>query len=159
MLKIFGVIMKIRKIIILSLTAIVLLALFGMREFTLAQMNNNMDYIASHLQDKERYQKVWFDAVSRSVEITAYNPMRSQTDDRPWETASGRRASLQSLAVSRDLLAKNGGPYNYGDTAYVVVPFIVDDTMNKRYTNRVDIFLERQWAARIWGEKVGWIAN
>ena len=159
MLKIFGVIMKIRKIIILSLTAIVLLALFGMREFTLAQMNNNMDYIASHLQDKERYQKVWFDAVSRSVEITAYNPMRSQTDDRPWETASGRRASLQSLAVSRDLLAKNGGPYNYGDTVYVVVPFIVDDTMNKRYTNRVDIFLERQWAARIWGEKVGWIAN
>ena len=151
--------MKIRKIIILSLTAIVLLALFGMREFTLAQMNNNMDYIASHLQDKERYQKVWFDAVSRSVEITAYNPMRSQTDDRPWETASGRRASLQSLAVSRDLLAKNGGPYNYGDTVYVVVPFIVDDTMNKRYTNRVDIFLERQWAARIWGEKVGWIAN
>ena len=151
--------MKIRKIIILSLTAIVLLALFGMREFTLAQMNNNMDYIASHLQDKERYQKVWFDAVSRSVEITAYNPMRSQTDDRPWETASGRRASLQSLAVSRDLLAKNGGPYNSGDTVYVVVPFIVDDTMNKRYTNRVDIFLERQWAARIWGEKVGWIAN
>ena len=159
MLEIFGVIMKIRKIIILSITAIVLLALLGMREYTLVKMNNNMDYIASHLQDKERYQKVWFDAVSRSVEITAYNPMRSQTDDRPWETASGRRASLQSLAVSRDLLAKNGGPYNYGDTVYVVVPFIVDDTMNKRYTNRVDIFLERQWAARIWGEKVGWIAN
>ena len=151
--------MKIRKTIILSITAIVLLALLGMREYTLVKMNNNMDYIASHLQDKERYQKVWFDAVSRSVEITAYNPMRSQTDDRPWETASGRRASLQSLAVSRDLLAKNGGPYNYGDTVYVVVPFIVDDTMNKRYTNRVDIFLERQWAARIWGEKVGWIAN
>ncbi len=151
--------MKIRKTIILSTTAIVLLALFGMREFTLAQMNKNMDYIASHLQDRENYHKVWFDAISRQVEITAYNPMKSQTDDRPWETASGRRASLQSLAVSRDLLAKNGGPYNYGDTVFVVVPFIVDDTMNKRYTNRVDIFLERQWAARIWGEKVGWIAN
>jgi len=150
---------KTYKIIIISLIAVTLLTLLGMREYTFLKMKNNMEYIAAHLQDKERYQKVWFDAISRSVEITAYNPMRSQTDDRPWETASGRRASLQSLAVSRDLLAKNGGPYNYGDTVYVVVPFIVDDTMNKRYTNRVDIFLERQWAARIWGEKVGWIAN
>lgn len=151
--------MKTYKIIIISLIAVTLLMLLGMREYTYLKMNNNMEYISSHLQDRERYHQVWFDAISRSVEITAYNPMRSQTDDRPWETASGRRASLQSLAVSRDLLAKNGGPYHYGDTVYVVVPFIVDDTMNKRYTNRVDIFLERQWAARIWGEKVGWIAN
>lgn len=142
-----------------GLVFLVLLVLLGMREYAFIQMRADMNKIAAHLEDKERYKSVWFDAISRNVEITAYNPMRAQTDDRPWETASGRRASLQSLAVSRDLLSKNGGPYEYGDTVYVVVPFIVDDTMNKRYTNRVDIFLERQWAARIWGQKVGWIAN
>ncbi|MFH1851630.1 MAG: hypothetical protein ABIA75_04730 [Candidatus Neomarinimicrobiota bacterium] len=130
-----------------------------MREYTLLEMKKNMDYIATHLEDRERYQKVWFDALSRSVEITAYNPIRNQTDDNPRETASGRTVSLQSIAVSRDLLQSNGGPFNYGDTVYVVVPFIVDDTMNKRYTNRVDVFMERQWAARIWGEKTGWLAN
>ncbi len=162
MLNIIGVTVKIdKKFVFISTSAafLVLLVMLGIREYAFYQMRIDMNNIAAHLQDRERYQKVWFDAISRPVEITAYNPMRAQTDDRPWETASGRRASLQSLAVSRDLLAKNGGPYEYGDTVYVVVPYIVDDTMNKRYTNRVDIFLERQWAARIWGQKVGWIAN
>ncbi len=118
-----------------------------------------MAFIASHLEDRERYHKVYFDAISRNVDITAYNPIVGQTDDFPRETASGRQVSLQSLAVSRDMLTNNGGPFSYGDTVFVVVPFIVDDTMNKRYTNRIDIFMERQWAAKIWGQKAGWIAN
>lgn len=136
-----------------------LLGFLGAREYTFFTMKKNMDYIVSHLEDRERYHQVWFDALSRPVQITAYNPMVSQTDDTPRITASGRQVSLQSLAVSRDLLASNGGPLDYGDTVYVVVPFVVDDTMNKRYSNRIDIFMERQWAAKIWGQKAGYIAN
>lgn len=140
-------------------TLLLILVVMGVREHTFSRMQKDLEYITSHLRDQDNYQKVWFDALSRQVKITAYNPMRSQTDERPWETASGRRASLQSLAVSRDLLAENGGPYVYGDTVYVVIPFIVDDTMNQRYKQRVDIFLERQWAAKIWGQKAGWVTN
>ncbi len=154
--------MKLTKIITIAggtMALIALLVLLGMREYAFYQMKTDMNAIAGHLSDRNKYRQVWFDAVSRQVEITAYNPVKGQTDDRPWETASGRRASLQSLAVSRDMLTSNGGPFQYGDTVYVVVPYIVDDTMNKRYTNRIDIFLERQWAAKIWGQKIGWVAN
>lgn len=145
--------------LILTATVTLLITFLAVRTYSSLVMTRKLDYVIRHLQDRERYSKVWFDALSRRVEITAYNPIMEQTDDYPWETASGRLASLQSLAVSRDLLMSNGGPFDYGDTVYVVVPFIVDDTMNKRYRKRIDIFLERHWAAKIWGQKVGWVAN
>ena len=55
-----------------------------------------------------------------------------------WKTWKG-------IALSRDLLSRWGGPFNYGD--YIVIEgtgdrdgvYQVRDTMNPKWTNRVDI--------------------
>ena len=89
------------------------------------------------------------------VTVTMYNPTRGQTDSTPNELADGtkinpnRASSYRYIALSRDLLARWGGPFNYGD--YVIVEgtgkqdgvYQVRDTMNARFTKRVDILKDR----------------
>ena len=89
------------------------------------------------------------------VTVTMYNPTRGQTDSTPNITADGTRinprkaSSYRYIALSRDLLARWGGPFNYGD--YVVIEgagiysgvYQVKDTMSPRFTNRVDILRSR----------------
>ena len=86
-----------------------------------------------------------------NVIVTMYNPTHAQTDRTPNELADGtkinpRKASLyRFVALSRDLLKRWGGPFDYGD--YIVIEGIgnnsgvyqVRDTMNSRFTKRVDI--------------------
>ena len=86
-----------------------------------------------------------------NVTVTMYNPTPGQTDKTPNITADGTRinpnkaSSYRYIALSRNLLSRWGGPYNYGD--YVVIEgagiydgvYKVKDTMNPRFTNRVDI--------------------
>jgi len=82
------------------------------------------------------------------VIITAYEPVESQTDSTPYIMASGRRVTEEELkglriaAVSRNLLKKFDpeAPLDIGDPIWV--RFIIEDVMNKRYTNRVDLFME-----------------
>ena len=85
------------------------------------------------------------------VTVTTYNPTRGQTDSTPNITADGTKfhtwkaSSYRYVALSRDLLSRWGGPFEYGD--YVVIEgtgdrdgiYQVRDTMNPRWTNRVDI--------------------
>ena len=85
------------------------------------------------------------------VTVTTYNPTRAQCDDTPNITADGTRfhtwkaSSYRYVALSRDLLSRWGGPFNYGD--YIVIEgtgdrdgvYQVRDTMNPKWTNRVDI--------------------
>ena len=88
----------------------------------------------------------------RQVTVTMYHPVRGQTDDTPNITADGTRISIRNagkyrfVAVSRDLLRSNGGPFEYGD--YIILEGIngkydgvwqVKDTMHPRWDNRVDI--------------------
>ena len=89
------------------------------------------------------------------VTVTMYNPTRGQTDSTPNELADGtkinpnRASSYRYIALSRDLLSRWGGPFNYGD--YVIVEgtgrqdgvYQVRDTMNARFTKRVDILKNR----------------
>ena len=84
-----------------------------------------------------------------------YNPTPSQTDRTPNITADGTRinpnkaSSYRYIALSRNLLKRWGGPFDYGD--YVVIEgagiydgvYQVKDTMNPRFTNRVDILRSR----------------
>lgn len=84
---------------------------------------------------------------------TMYNAVESQCDADPLVTAgmfriNPSRASEQKfVAMSRDLLKRWGGPFDYGDSIVVSGSdgkdgtYIVADAMNKRYKNRVD-FLE-----------------
>lgn len=88
--------------------------------------------------------------ISYVVKATVYNPTIEQCNGNPLVTASNSRIDLTKLksgelrwlAVSRDLL----DVYSYGDTLNVYVkenhPFngrwVVQDTMNKRYTYSID---------------------
>jgi 3D (Asp-Asp-Asp) domain-containing protein len=86
-----------------------------------------------------------------TVTATMYHPVKWQTDGDPHVTADGTRilrrhaSKYRFIAVSRDLLTKHGGPLNYGD--YVIIEgtngkyngvWQVKDTMNRRFTNRID---------------------
>ena len=85
------------------------------------------------------------------VTVTMYNPSPEQTDSTPNQTADGtiinpeRASEYRYIAVSRDLLRRWGGPFNYGD--YVMLKgtdgydgiYQVRDTMAPKFINRVDI--------------------
>jgi len=85
------------------------------------------------------------------VTVTTYNPTRSQTDSTPNQTADGtiikpwKATDYRYVALSRDLLSRWGGPFEYGD--YVVIEgtdgwdgvYQVRDTMNPKWVNVVDI--------------------
>ena len=87
------------------------------------------------------------------VTVTQYNPVIDQCDEDPLVTADNSIINLKKLkkheirwvAVSRDLT----GFYRYGDIIELKVPgksgkringrYVVHDTMNPRFTNRIDI--------------------
>ena len=89
--------------------------------------------------------------ISYKVTVTTYNPTRAQTDSTPNITADGthfktwKASSYRYVALSRDLLSRWGGPFEYGD--YIVIEgtgdrdgvYQVRETMNPKWTNRVDI--------------------
>jgi 3D (Asp-Asp-Asp) domain-containing protein len=81
---------------------------------------------------------------------TAYRSVPSQTDDTPFHTSIGEHVHPHGVAVSRDLLARWGGPLHYGDMVFVegVGQKIVNDVMNERHKQRIDI-----WVNDLEGEK------
>ena len=87
------------------------------------------------------------------VTVTTYNPTPHQTDSTPNELADGTiikpwlATKYRYVALSRDLLSRWGGPFDYGD--YIVIEgtkdgkwdgiYQVRDTMNAKWVKRVDI--------------------
>ena len=69
--------------------------------------------------------------------------------------ASGKVATildleqLRYIAVSRDLMREYD--IKYGDIIYI--GFTVEDTMNKRITNTVDLFMRNKELAKKWGRQ------
>ncbi len=104
------------------------------------------------LQEKvhQNSQDTW-GVLEFDVTVTMYNPAVGQTDSTPNETADGtvinpnRASEYRYVALSRDLIARWGGPFNYGD--YVMIKgtdgydgvYQVKDTMSPKFINRVDI--------------------
>ena len=88
------------------------------------------------------------------VTATMYRPTIHETDSSPNITADGTRINISKagsyryIAVSRDLLSRWGGPFNYGD--YVKIEgtlkhdgiWQIRDTMNPRFSNRVDFLCD-----------------
>ena len=88
---------------------------------------------------------------SFDVTVTTYNPTRAQCDNTPNQTADGtiikpwKATDYRYVALSRDLLSRWGGPFEYGD--YIVIEgtdgwdgvYQVRDTMNPKWVKRVDI--------------------
>lgn len=91
--------------------------------------------------------------ILHKVVATMYFPVASQCDSDPLLTAgmykiNPKHASQQKyIAMSRDMIARWGGEFHYGDLVQIKGAghkdgiYKVVDTMNKRFTNRID-FLE-----------------
>jgi len=92
--------------------------------------------------------------IEHSVTVTIYHAVPGQTDDTPNILADGtvidlaKAGSYRYCALSRNLLERWDGPYAYGDTIYLEDagkfsgPWIVRDTMNERFTNRMDLLVD-----------------
>ena len=85
------------------------------------------------------------------VDVTMYQPTLYQTDDTPNITADGTKIRIKKaseykfVALSRNLLKRWGGGFDYGDFIYFKGTkdkdgvYQVRDTMNAKYVNYVDI--------------------
>jgi 3D (Asp-Asp-Asp) domain-containing protein len=87
------------------------------------------------------------------VSATMYQPLSYQTDSTPNELADGTIIDIHKaheyryVALSRDLLKRWGGPFDYGD--YIKVEgagehsgiWQVRDTMHRRWTNKIDFLM------------------
>jgi hypothetical protein len=87
------------------------------------------------------------------VDVTMYQPTHYQTDKSPDITADGTRIRISKaseykyVALSRNLLTRWGGPFDYGD--FILIKGTADghkdgvyqvrDTMNSKWVNIVDI--------------------
>ena len=92
-----------------------------------------------------------YDEYGIEVDVTMYQPNEIQCDDTPNITADGTKIRISKasnykfVALSRNLLKRWGGPFDYGD--FVLLKgaegkdgvYQVRDTMNPKWTNRVDI--------------------
>ena len=126
--------------------------------------------LAKELNEKNRPNKVVKVETQKSVQVslklktlrktkqilkhltaTMYYPVVSQCDEDPYTTAgmytiNPKKASQHKwIAMSRNLLKRWGGPFDYGDEVIISNAgkksgvYKVTDTMNKRYVNRIDI--------------------
>jgi len=84
------------------------------------------------------------------VTATAYSPRAQETDDTPWETATLTRcAEGRTIAVSQDhvdWLGRRVYIPGYGVR-------VVEDLMHKRFTDRIDFFIEDTTQAAHFGVK------
>jgi hypothetical protein len=91
--------------------------------------------------------------------LTVYHPTKRQCDKTPLITASNSKINVDDLknqqvrwmAVSRDLLKRWKGEFQYGDTVLVTSGdpqidgfWVIQDTMNKRYKKRGDLLFDSQ---------------
>lgn len=83
-------------------------------------------------------------AIALAVILTGYQPVSKQTDSSPTWTSIGDRTTKFGVAVSQDLLAD--GRVKYGDVLYIpgFGYRVVNDCMNARHRNRVDILVFTQ---------------
>ena len=85
------------------------------------------------------------------VTVTMYQPIRGQTDSTPNILADGTRIRVHKasdykfIAVSRNLLKRFGGQFQFGDFVLLQGTYTKDgfyqvrDTMNPRFVDRIDI--------------------
>ena len=76
-----------------------------------------------------------------TMTVTAYQPVHKQTDSSPTWTSIGDRTTKFGCAVSQDLL--KSGRVKYGDFVYIegVGIKVVNDCMNIRHKNAVDVLV------------------
>ncbi|MEQ8546812.1 MAG: hypothetical protein RIC03_02825 [Cyclobacteriaceae bacterium] len=93
---------------------------------------------------------------SMEVTATAYNSVKEQTNDNPSLTAWGDtlEPGMKAIAISRDLL--DSGFYHNMEVTIdgLEGTYKVMDKMNRRWTQKIDIYMGTDVAkAREWGKK------
>ena len=120
-------------------------------------MKANKEVYHTHYENLASQNKELSDRLSMfyqhgiKVDVTMYQPDRIQCDDTPNITADGTRIRINKasqykfVALSRNLLKRWGGPFDYGD--FILLKgtegkdgvYQVRDTMNPKWVNVVDI--------------------
>ena len=114
------------------------------------ELNDLRDTIKDLLNQIDNMQDTTPEIIFQQVKATMYHPVEAQCDDTPLITADGSRicpinvSDWNWIAVSQDLLKKNGGIFDYGDQVYVKGThkdgvYTIRDCMNKRKKNQIDI--------------------
>lgn len=142
---------------LLVLITIMLISIYS-RLGTLIETQNSVEITKNcHHQCKDTLVSQAEDPViEATVTGTYYNAVEGQCDASPLITADGSKIDLKKLknreirwvAVSRDLLSRWGGPFNYGDTIVIENKkkelcgrWVIHDTMNKRFRKRMDFLV------------------
>ena len=88
-------------------------------------------------------------AYTMQVSATAYNSLPGQTDDTPFTTASGTRTRHGVIAANfLPIGTRIKIPELYGDQV-----FMVEDRMNPRYWEKIDIWMESYQEAIAFGHQ------
>ena len=109
----------------------------------ITELRLSNDKLKNRLSEYEEYGII--------VDVTMYQPVYPQTDKTPDITADGTRIRIHKaseykfVALSRNLLKRWGGPFDYGD--FILIKnaghkdgvYQVRDTMNPKWVNVVDI--------------------
>ena len=121
--------------------------------------SNMMDDVYAEnmmLQEQVTHLESLLNIEQYDVTATMYHPVKGQTDKTPHITADGTRIDTRNagkyrfVALSRDLLKRWGGSFDYGD--YIIVEgcngkydgiWQVKDTMNARFNNRIDFLCSK----------------
>jgi 3D (Asp-Asp-Asp) domain-containing protein len=122
------------------------------------QVNKKLRFFLSEAFDTEYVSQPVY---TKKVTATAYTAREAETNSEPWITANGRPSRVGGLAVSRDLEVLG---INLGDMVVIkgMGLFRVEDRMNKRFTNRIDILHANLKAARIFAKQeleIMWIGK
>jgi 3D (Asp-Asp-Asp) domain-containing protein len=101
--------------------------------------------ISSSIEVKDTAPRLSLNTQSVGVlQVTSYRSVTEQTDSSPFYTSTGEKVHPFGVALSRDLLKRWGGPFDYGDLVYIDgYGFkIVNDCMAQRHKKAIDIWVE-----------------
>jgi len=86
---------------------------------------------------------------------TGYSSSVRETDDTPFITASNTRTRPGVVALSRDMLRRYNGQalFTFGDAIHIsgIGDFVIEDSMNRRWRKRLDIWFPSREAAANFG--------
>lgn len=110
-------------------------------------LNQDTSFIVSYNLDNADFEKIELNNIS----ITSYNNEPKQTDSTPNIMASNRLVYEGAVAISPDLKSKY--KLKYGDLIYIHTLqryYVIEDLMNKRFKNRIDIFsFDKKWSLNL----------
>ena len=145
-------------IIILGIMLLAAIVIFG---FTDVKVEHQLDPVTSvsdprdaeitklkfFLSEAFRVEYTGQPMYTKKVTATAYTARAVECNSEPWVTASGRPSRVGGIAISRDLEALG---LTLGDMVVIkgMGLFRIEDRMNKRWKNRIDILHAHLTAAK-----------